>query len=254
MQGVLSKVFSVKLDLVENNEDEEFVKLDTASLKIDRIRDKDGEISETDASSSEQQEEDEERDALLAAMLEQNLLNLFTQNIHNKIIPTKGGDNEVDVFFYLQPISSRLEHIFLVPSLTRDDVHQNESLRGAYQAIEHSFHDTGDMQLVSDMAEDLTRRVQHGGSKRSLIMDVSIDCLERFWVKQHESKEDNDENNDNSGVIIQGEECEEGEEKHVTHLVRFEMVTKKGRNRGERELGSWYIIDVDDMLNGNVWH
>ena len=71
-------------------------------------------------------------------------------------------------------------------------------------------------------------------------MDVSIDCLEKFHVKDRIE-----------GRVIQGDE---NEEKQVTHLVRFEMQTTKGDNPRERELGSWYIIDIDDMLEGNVWH
>lgn len=38
----------------------------------------------------------------------------------------------------------------------------------------------------------------------------------------------------------------------MTHLVRFEMQAAKGENPRERELGLWYIIDIDDILVGNV--
>ena len=139
----------------------------------------------------------------------------------------------------VKPIDSRLESMFLIPSLTRDDVKENESLRGAYREIESTFQETGDLKMVSDMANELIKKVKHGGKKRSIIIDVSIDCLERFYVKAGQQ-------------LIQGDD--DSKEKEVTHLVRFEMQTTKGETVQDRELGSWYIIDIDDQLEGNVWH
>jgi hypothetical protein len=274
--AILSKFFSVPLSSIENNDT--FVKLDSTgssakhsnSVMEELKGDESCESRGLNVPSASSEKEDEERDAYLSAMVEDNLMYLFMKNTSHTTdrddvvnddadadtdantddtIEIKHTDDNsitrkdsrvLDVFFYLQPISSRLENIFLVPSLTRDDVKQDESLRGAYQAIEHSFQETGDMRLVSDMASELEKLVQHGGAKRSIIMDVSIDCLEKFHVKDRIE-----------GRVIQGDE---NEEKQVTHLVRFEMQTTKGDNPRERELGSWYIIDIDDMLEGNVWH
>jgi hypothetical protein len=63
-----------------------------------------------------------------------------------------------------------------------------------------------------------------------------------------------------TGEIVQGMEDDEDEEE-VVHLVRFEVVTDRKKkdnnnnnNTGERDIGSWKIIDVDDLLDGNVFH
>ena len=77
-------------------------------------------------------------------------------------------------------------------------------------------------------------------STRTVIADVVIKCTEFFQVKDALT-----------GTIIQGMEDErEGDE--VIHVVRFEVVTEK--EDGGRKIGSWKIIDFDDMLNGNVFH
>ena len=84
-------------------------------------------------------------------------------------------------------------------------------------------------------------------AKRTVIADVTIRCLEYFQVKDVRT-----------GEIVQGMGDDEDEEE-VVHLVRFEVVTdrKKDNNNNytrERDIGSWKIIDVDDLLDGNVFH
>lgn len=79
---------------------------------------------------------------------------------------------------------------------------------------------------------------------RTLIAEVSVDCLETLQVFDAET-----------GELIQGNVDEDGtaKEKEVQHLVRMEMATSRGPEGG-RLLGSWQVIDIDDMLEGNVWH
>jgi len=81
-----------------------------------------------------------------------------------------------------------------------------------------------------------------------------IDCEEVFQVVDA-----------GTGKVVQGmtgniskagniQESKQLEGENVTHLVRFEMPTFRGAEPSERELGSWKIIDWDDLLHGNVWH
>jgi hypothetical protein len=77
--------------------------------------------------------------------------------------------------------------------------------------------------------------------RRTVIADVTIKCIEFLQVKD-----------DLSGTVLQGmgDECEEEE---VIHVVRFEVVTQKSEDGG-RVIGNWKIIDIDDLLHGNVFH
>lgn len=77
---------------------------------------------------------------------------------------------------------------------------------------------------------------------RTVIADVTIKCTEFFQVKDALT-----------GAILQGMGDDENEEDEVIHGVRFEVVTEKGEDGG-RKIGSWKIIDFDDMLDGNVFH
>jgi len=179
-------------------------------------------------------------------MIEESLLQLYP-----KLPSLPTAESPFRIHFQLKPIASRLENAFLVPSLTREDIKLIPKLKGSYSRIENEWKSSQSVKTLREMAEELHKNTDHGGSKRSLIVDVSVDCLEVFQVRDRET-----------GDIVQGygageEGSEVGDtirEETVTHLVRFEVETKKGENPGERKVGSWQIIDIDDMLDGNVWH
>ncbi len=76
---------------------------------------------------------------------------------------------------------------------------------------------------------------------RTVIADVMIKCSEFFQVQDAPT-----------GIMLQGMGDERGEAE-VLHTVRFEVVTEKSEDGG-RKIGSWRIIDFDDMLDGNVFH
>ena len=44
------------------------------------------------------------------------------------------------------------------------------------------------------------------------------------------------------------------EETTVVHAVRFEVVTGRGEDGTSRTMGTWKIVDIDDVLDGNVFH
>lgn len=144
----------------------------------------------------------------------------------------------------------QLQNIFAVPMLTREIVNQKPHLKGAYQRLEKVYKETKSYAEVKQKTYELAEEVGLQSAKRTVIADVSIRCLEYFQVKDVRT-----------GEIVQGMEDDSAEEE-VVHLVRFEVVTDRKKkdnnnnnnNTGERDIGSWKIIDVDDLLDGNVFH
>jgi len=49
---------------------------------------------------------------------------------------------------------------------------------------------------------------------------------------------------------------ETSEDEEVIHNIRFEVVTEKNDEDDgkKRKVGNWKIIDIDDLLDGNVFH
>ena len=77
---------------------------------------------------------------------------------------------------------------------------------------------------------------------RTVIAAATIECSEFFQVRDARD-----------GVVVRG--MEDGQEAEgVVHNVRFEVVTEKGDDGMGRKVGSWKIIDVDDLFEGNVIH
>ena len=141
----------------------------------------------------------------------------------------------------------QLQNIFAVPMLTREIVTKKPHLKGAYQRLEKVYKETKSYAEVKQKTYELAEEVGLQSAQRTVIADVTMRCLEYFQVKDVRT-----------GEIVQGMGDDEDEEE-VVHLVRFEVVTdrKKDNNNNytrERDIGSWKIIDVDDLLDGNVFH
>jgi hypothetical protein len=130
--------------------------------------------------------------------------------------------------------------------LSREIVENKPHLRGAYQRIEKAFVEKASFEEVKRMTYDLANEVgEEKAFTRTVIADVTIVCAEFFQVKDT-----------HSGIVMQGME-DEREEEEVVHNVRFEVVTERNDEEEDgrsRKIGSWKIIDIDDMLNGNVFH
>lgn len=278
--GLISRTFGVPFDSIDNTEEDgvvvDLIVPNAAELAAvtetnddshdgndsnERI-DEDGESSKVEEDEKENDMETDDSVQFIEDMIEENLLSLYQYAFRNKDCTrttTKGESSasptdeksEYEVTFCLKPLASRLENIFIVGLIARDDVKSNPSLKGAYSEINNSFHDTKSQSKLGQMAQELIRKTPHSGTKRSIIIDVSIDCAEIFQIKDLRS-----------GEIIQGQgKGKSGgissgslEPEMTTHLVRLEMVTSKGKKAGQRDLGSWYVIDIDDQLNGNTWH
>ncbi len=247
LSGLISRTFGLPFDSIENTIE--------GGVAVDAIVNsvKNNETTMNDKLDVDEENEMDETSKFIQSMVEEKLLSLY-----HPISTTQNAMNKYEVTFFLKPLASRLENIFMIPSLTRQDVNLNPSLKGAYLAINKAFTDKKPIEDLNAMSKELCRKTSHSGTKRSIIMDVSIDCAEIFQIKDL-----------SSGKIMQGQRhgVEQGEDKSTidddandlepemtTHLVRFEMVTSKGQRQGERVLGSWYIIDIDDQLNGNTWH
>jgi hypothetical protein len=121
-------------------------------------------------------------------------------------------------------------------------------LRGAYQRIEKAFIEKASFEEVKRMTYDLANEVgEENAFTRTVIADVTIVCAEFFQVRDT-----------HSGIVVQGMDDEwENHNSKVVHNVRFEVVTERNDDEKDgrsRKVGSWKIIDIDDMLHGNVFH
>ena len=199
-----------------------------------------------------------ENDDYLNRMIDKNLLAIYqavdADKLHLKLS--------------MRPVSATLEHIFTVsvyvvfppryilfielssshqsrcsPLLSREIVEKKPHLKGGFQKIENAFSNQGaSYSEVKEMTIDLANEIGDADAyTRTVIADVMIKCTEFFQVQDA-----------STGTILQGM-GDEGGEAEVIHCVRFEVVTEKSENGG-RKIGSWRIIDLDDMLDGNVFH
>lgn len=175
------------------------------------------------------EEQGEEAEKFLEGILEENLRNLY-----KNIDPLS-----IELVFRMKPIDFRFENAFVVPMLSRDLVKKEPSLKGAYSAIlRQEILTPDDFSNARQMAEKLAKDTKFNGL-RTIIADVSINCLETFQVRDT-----------SSGELVAGSE----EAVEVTHLVRFEVTRFRKEKDPEKQLGSWTIIDWDDLLEGNIWH
>lgn len=166
----------------------------------------------------------------LHGMMAKNLIKQYQINPEN-----------MQLKFSLQPIEAELQHIFAVPvtGLTRELVEDNPYLRGAIYRLHTAYDENGFDEHYFDLLTDFAK---NGPEKRTVIAEAAIKCNEFFQVKDA-----------SSGLVVQGME-DGSEEEEVVHIVRFEVVTDEGQDGEEREIGNWKISDVDDLLEGNVFH
>jgi len=144
----------------------------------------------------------------------------------------------------VRPVEAKLQHIFAVPLITRDIVEKKPHLEGSYQKIERAFAEKKSFDEVKEMTYDLANEIgEEDAYNRTVIADVIITCSEFYQLRDA-----------SSGLIIQGME-DGSEEEEVVHNVRFEVITEKneGDEKG-RKVGSWKIVDMDDLLDGSVFY
>jgi len=174
-----------------------------------------------------------EDNAYLNQMLDKKLIEKYNINTDN-----------MNVKLSIKPIEANLETIFAIPLLSREIVERLPHLEGAYQQIERTFEETKSYQEVKKMTFDLANEIgEEDAFTRTVIADCVVYCSEFFQVKD-----------ELTGLVIQGMEDDQPSEE-IAHNVRFEVVTEKSEDGGfGRKLNQWKIIDIDDQLEGNVFH
>mmetsp|Transcript_31006 Transcript_31006/g.47285 ORF Transcript_31006/g.47285 Transcript_31006/m.47285 type:complete len:313 (-) Transcript_31006:278-1216(-) len=142
-----------------------------------------------------------------------------------------------DFKFKCRPADYVLEYAYVIPILTREIVARDPSLLEMYRDLDQSILSKSvSPDDIQEQVQKLMARVKNGEATFTLIVDMSVKCLESFCISNRET-----------GDIIQGS----GDEQEVYHLVRFENIAQKNK---EPSLGNWIISDWDDLLQGNVWH
>ena len=184
-------------------------------------------------SSSEFSKQTIDNNEYLKNMMDKKLLAQFNKSIINP--------EDYEIKFTLRPIQAELQHFFAVPvpGLTREIVEEKQYLKGLIYRLHITYDENGFDENYFDLITEFVKEV--GRTRRTVVAETSVRCKEFFQVKDK-----------NTGKVIQGMEdgCEEDE---VVHIVRFEVVTNE-TEEGDREIGEWKIIDVDDLLEGNVFH
>jgi hypothetical protein len=133
--------------------------------------------------------------------------------------------DKFDLTLKIQPSACRLEFAYSLP-LTKGLVAKDPSLKKTYRAMQEEGASRSE---IMQLEKALVANSPPGSN--TVFADVSIKCVERFWVREKET-----------GKLVQGSE----EDQFALHLVRFEMRSTEG--------ASWKIVDWDDSLKGNVWH
>ena len=146
----------------------------------------------------------------------------------------------MNVKFSIQPIEAELLHLFAVPvpGLTREIVNDNPYLRGALYRLHMTYAENGFDEHYFDLLGDF---VKNGPEKRTIVAEAAIKCHEFFQVKDA-----------SSGSVLQGME-DGSEQDEVVHIVRFEVVTDESQDGAGRDISNWKIIDIDDLLEGNMF-
>lgn len=161
------------------------------------------------------------------------------------------GRDQMRIHLQTQPISCKLVSLMVIPFITRgavkDDPCLRHMLRKWYEGIENEIDLMNAFHRGKDSAEKMAKtRLKYHGDHATLdstvIAQVLVTCEEIFAVTDADT-----------GALVQGN----GDKQIVPHLVRLEMVVEQkiyasGRSN-EFTVGSWQIVDWDDLLGGNVW-
>lgn len=170
----------------------------------------------------------------------------------------KFGRDQMRIVLQTKPIDCELVSLMTIPFLTREAVKKDHSLRNAYQKVYRALTqgeiDNAEPMSIfefgragyAQVSEFAKTRVQiqddYGMLESTVIAQVLVTCDEKFAVTDVAT-----------GTLIQGNV----DTQTVTHLVRLEVVVlqkmKLGGDEDTIEVGSWQIVDWDDLLGGNLW-
>ena len=193
-------------------------------------------------SSAEANERSNEGSDLLRLMLEENLYELFEG-------ARRFGKESFEIQLKTQPTAWYLISANVIPFVTRQDVKIKPSLKSALKDLQDQFKNVPKSrqnmnELVLEAKKWFQKETGHN-EWRTICVQVEIQCNEIFYVRDRET-----------GEIVQGNE--NGTEKKVTHVVKFEMVTTEGQLERiplisllgppeNRLLGRYVIEDLDEI-------
>jgi len=169
-------------------------------------------------------------------MLEKNLVDVYKNAITN-------AKKRYQIRLQTRPLFGKLVSINFIP-LSR--LHDTPDIKRNYRKLLKKLESLENNESVTSVDEEileLSATIQKRGAPfhSTIIAQVSFQCKEIFWVKEIET-----------GQVIQGDE--QNLEKDVVHMVRFEIpITHYDSKMHLWESGSWQITDWDDLIDGNVF-
>eukprot|EP00551_Chaetoceros_affinis_P009691 CAMPEP_0203677226 /NCGR_PEP_ID=MMETSP0090-20130426/27495_1 /ASSEMBLY_ACC=CAM_ASM_001088 /TAXON_ID=426623 /ORGANISM="Chaetoceros affinis, Strain CCMP159" /LENGTH=455 /DNA_ID=CAMNT_0050544057 /DNA_START=96 /DNA_END=1460 /DNA_ORIENTATION=+ len=181
-------------------------------------------------------------------MLENSLICLY-KSAHEHM------KHRIKINLQSTPKSATIMSLITVPFLTREEVREKPALKHSFRNIWKGLRqgevEKGSklsyIEIMNHIAHELDqlankqmRRQGEAKMQVTIIAQVAIQCDEIFQVVDVET-----------GDTVQGDS--DGRVQEVTHLVRFEMVVNLDGKTGEIEIGTWQIVDWDDLLDGNIW-
>ena len=170
------------------------------------------------------------------------------------------GKDQMRIKLQTVPRHCELVSLLFIPYLTRNAVKEAPSLkhvfRNMFREFEKIIHEKGELINITQLTrEGFGIGVEYANSRMqynkvddffvlesTVIAQVLVTCDEVFSVTDAAT-----------GMLIQGD----GEKQRVYHLVRLEVAVKQkiptGGGKATNEVGSWQIVDWDDLVGGNLW-
>lgn len=240
---------------------------DDGSIEFDKVTDaEDGEAADADGDSGsatadteddpkETESEDDDVVPEYEYMMEEKLRKLYEAS-------HEFGKDSMRIILQTEPVHCELVSLLFIPYITRQAVHDAPSLKHSFKNMFREVEkkrinpETGEpinfVQLVREAFKTfevyVNSRAQfnrddgYASMESTVIAQVLITCDEVFSVTDVAT-----------GMIMQGN----GKKQRVSHLVRLEVPIKErippDGGKPLFEVGSWQIVDWDDLEDGNIW-
>jgi hypothetical protein len=226
-------------DIVSENDDN--VAINFSTVTTDEADDEKAEIVDGNTQDDQSQEDAPE----LEFMMEEKLRKLYKAS-------HEFGKDQMQIVLQTEPIACELVSLMTIPFLTREAVKKDHTLQNLYREV----HYGSDSSIFEELLRHNQKLVQVGRTRvqtqgnvsileSTVIAQVLVTCDEKFSVTDVAT-----------GRLVQGN----GAAHTVTHLVRLEVVVQHklvyfplGGSESTTEVGSWQIVDWDDLLGGNPW-
>mmetsp|Transcript_103 Transcript_103/g.213 ORF Transcript_103/g.213 Transcript_103/m.213 type:complete len:395 (-) Transcript_103:49-1233(-) len=246
--GVLSNRYKVPFQTIVSEDGT--IDFSTVTEKTDE-----NETTDTVETEAENNEKDDETSPEIDYMMEKKLRKLYEAS-HDF------GKDQMKIVLQTEPVHCELVSLLFIPYITRQAVNDAPSLKHSFRNMSRQVEkkrldsETGQpinfVQLVREafriFEEYANSRARfnpdegYAEMESTVIAQVLITCDEVFSVTDVAT-----------GMIMQGN----GKQQRVFHLVRLEVPVKEhiSQDGGKPlfEIGSWQIVDWDDLEDGNIW-